>query len=89
MWSQTPQFTLSLQPYLDLDISVRHGAIEKLDGTAKMMSEWQSALLGQKLQDVRGWKSFLQNRIHPWTNECDVLATHLEVHLPVPELFRT
>ncbi|PVI06855.1 hypothetical protein DM02DRAFT_513606 [Periconia macrospinosa] len=89
MWSQTPQFTLSLQPYLDLEISIRHGIIQKLEGTAKMVEEWRSALLGHKLQDVRSWSAFLQNRLDPWTNECAVLANYLEVHLPVPELFES
>lgn len=87
MWAQTPQFTLSLHPYLDLDITVRHGIVEKLDGTAKMANEWRSVLLGLKLQDVRGWNAFLQSRIDPWTNECAVLANHLDMHLPIPELF--
>ncbi|CAI6338736.1 unnamed protein product [Periconia digitata] len=86
MWSQTPQFTLSLQPYLDLEISVRHGAIEKLDGDSSMMEEWRSILVGQKLQHVRDWNAFLRSRMRTWTNECAVLANHLAVNLPVPEL---
>jgi lipoate-protein ligase A len=96
--SQTPQFTLKLDPAnparedLDahLEMTVHHGIIKSFDynstgcpeSTAKKAC---SLLVGQKLQDVGDWHRFLRSNIHGEKEGISKLADYLEEFLPIPE----
>ncbi|KAF2441784.1 hypothetical protein P171DRAFT_488223 [Karstenula rhodostoma CBS 690.94] len=93
MWSQTPQFDLVLEgpARSEIKINVHHGIIKTLETKGDslpddMLEELQTALVGQKLQDVGNWTQFLQSRIEPWHADYGVIADRLEILLPVPHL---
>lgn len=95
MWSQTPQFTLSIQPFggVDVDMNVHHGVIKALDGdggrdSTQMLEKFRYALMDQKLQDIGNWNAFLRSRIKPWDEKASVLANRLEELLPIPKMPR-
>ncbi|USP76730.1 uncharacterized protein yc1106_04004 [Curvularia clavata] len=92
-WSQTPTFSIILDPKDDIgiEIKVQHGAIKSLEfENAKLSDEARSALrtllVGLELQDVRDWTGFLQNRIRPWDDQVAAIAERLGQLLPVPEI---
>jgi lipoate---protein ligase len=93
MWSQTPQFTLSLQDHsnqVDLEMNIRHGIIEYLEANDvqdfEMLEQLRASLIGQKLQDVGNWHDFLRHHSRLRPDTCTVLAGHLEGLLPTPHL---
>jgi lipoate-protein ligase A len=94
MWSQTPQFDLLLDTPDDIGISmnVHHGIIKTLDLKHSRLSPREQdglrkALLGQKLQDVREWSTFLQSRLGKLDDRTAIIARRLEELVPVPNLF--
>ncbi|KAF2690707.1 hypothetical protein K458DRAFT_438530 [Lentithecium fluviatile CBS 122367] len=96
MWSQTPQFTLTLQPYagVDMDINVHHGIIKAINAKGSrygtdVLDKIRPALVGQRLQDVGDWHTFLRSRIHPWDDGFDILGHHLENLIPIPKLTKS
>lgn len=91
MWSQTPQFTLTLKSAggVDIDINVHHGVIKSLEakgGSQVALEKIQATLVEQKLQDIGDWNEFLRSRIEPWDDGFTILADRLEELLPVPRL---
>ena len=71
-------------------MNVHHGVIKALkakNGSPPddTLEELQTALVGQKLQDVGDWSQFLQSRIEPWHFDYEVFADRLETLLPVPQ----
>ncbi|PSN64075.1 hypothetical protein BS50DRAFT_637373 [Corynespora cassiicola Philippines] len=91
IWSQTPQFKLNLPMpgSATIEIDVHHGIIkgvEAPDYSATTLESLRSALLEQKLQDVRGWNKLLKNDVESWHDEYDAIAAKLEELLPVPKL---
>ena len=72
-----------------IEIDVHHGIIkgvEAPDYSATTLESLRSALLEQKLQDVRGWNKLLKNGVESWYDEYDAIAAKLEELLPVPKL---
>ncbi|EUC46926.1 hypothetical protein COCMIDRAFT_91485 [Bipolaris oryzae ATCC 44560] len=95
MWSQTPAFTLTLDPKdeIGIQIKVHHGVIKSLDFSNSSLShETQSvldtALIGLELHKIRDWKAFLQEHIHSWDTELTTTAGRLDQLLPVPRMFK-
>jgi lipoate-protein ligase A len=93
MWSQTPQFDLLLNASDDvgIDMNVHHGIIKSLDFkdsrvSSKMQDEMAAALVGQKLQDIHQWTTFLQDRVGRLDNQTSAIAKRLDRLLPVPKL---
>jgi lipoate-protein ligase A len=93
MWSQTPQFDLLLNASDDIgiDMNVHHGIIKSLDFKDSPMSsgsqdEMKSALVGQKLQDIHQWTTFLQGRVGSLDGQTSTIAKRLDQLLPVPKL---
>jgi len=93
MWSQTPQFTLKLEPFegADLELNVHHGVIKALDGTCgpdgnQAVEKIRNALVGQKMQEIGNWNMFLRKRIQPWDDKCNSLTKRLEEMLPIPKM---
>jgi lipoate-protein ligase A len=94
MWSQTPQFDILLDTPDDIGISmnVHHGIIKTLDLKHSRLSprtqeSLRGALVGQKLQDVREWSSFLHSRLGKLDDRTSIIAGRLEELVPVPNLF--
>jgi len=93
MWSQTPQFDLLLDASDDIGISmdVHHGIIKSLEVkdsrlSAKMQEGVRSALLEQKLQDIRNWSSFLEHHLGGLDDRTATIAKRLDYLLPIPKL---
>jgi lipoate-protein ligase A len=96
MWSQTPQFDLELDATDDIGISmnVQHGIIKglKLKDShlpAGTQEDMRGALLEQKLQDVRNWLNFLQDRFGDLDEPTMKVAKRLDQLLPVPKITRS
>ncbi|KAH6875118.1 hypothetical protein BKA58DRAFT_311190 [Alternaria rosae] len=95
MWSQTPAFSLVLDPKDDigLQMKVHHGVIKSLDLENSSLSDdirarLQTALVGMKLQDVWNSKTVLQISDQSRDGQLATAARRLRELLPVPELFR-
>ncbi|OAG07535.1 uncharacterized protein CC84DRAFT_1087925 [Paraphaeosphaeria sporulosa] len=95
MWSQTPQFNIAFEgpARSEIDINVHHGIIKTLETKGgsfpdDMLHELQTALVGQKLQDIGDWSQCLQSRIEPWHSDYGIIADRLETLLPVPQFER-
>jgi lipoate-protein ligase A len=93
MWSQTPQFDVLLDASDDIgiDMNVHHGIIKSLDFkdsrvSSKMQDKMKTALVGQKLQDVHQWTTFLQDRVGHLDDQTATIAERLDELLPVPKL---
>ena len=93
MWSQTPQFDLSLDPSDDVGIgmNVHHGIIKSLEFkdsriAVETQDDLRQVLLQQKLQDIGEWEPFLQDRLKTWDEPLAQLAKRLDTVLPIPEL---
>lgn len=93
MWSQTPQFDLSLGSSGDIgiDMNVHHGIIKSLEFTNDRISkdvqeDLHNVLADQKLQDIGAWASFLQGRLKSWDSQVAALATRLDEIIPIPKL---
>jgi lipoate-protein ligase A len=93
MWSQTPAFTLVLDPKDDAGIEMKahHGIIKSLDFRNANLSDMarsdmRTALVGQKLQDIHEWTSFLRNRLRSWDDGLAMVAGRLDELLPIPRL---
>jgi lipoate-protein ligase A len=93
MWSQTPQFDLLLDTSDDIGISmnVHHGIIKSLDFegsqlSPKIQDEMRTALVEQKLQDIRHWATFLQDRVGSLDDRTSIVANRLDELLPIPKL---
>ena len=93
MWSQTPQFDLLLDPNHDIgiDMNVHHGTIKSLDFKASHLStgtqqDLRNALVGQKLQDIRDWTQFLEDRLPTWDERSTAVARRLDELMPIPAL---
>lgn len=96
MWSQTPQFDVSLDSSDDIgiDMNVHHGIIKSLDFKDSRMStavqhDLRSILVQEKLQDIADWESFLQDRLQSWDDQTVQFAQRLEAIMPIPELTRS
>jgi lipoate-protein ligase A len=95
MWSQTPQFDLLLNAKADIGITmnVHHGIVKTFDFensgmTTQMRKNIQGALVGQKLQDIRNWTTFLKSQIgalNDW-KRIELIAKRLDELLPIPKL---
>lgn len=95
MWSQTPAFSLVLDPKDDigLQMKVHHGVIKSLDLENSSLPDGsrrrlQTALVGMKLQDVWNSKTFLQISDQSQDGQLATAARRLRELLPVPELFK-
>ncbi|KAI4940506.1 hypothetical protein J4E86_010886 [Alternaria arbusti] len=95
MWSQTPAFSLVLDPKDDigLQMKVHHGVIKSLDFEDSSLPRdsrirLQAALVGMKLQNVWTSMNFLQMSEHGQDDRVVTAAKRLRQLLPVPELFR-
>lgn len=95
MWSQTPAFTLTLDPKDDIgiEIKVHHGVIKSLDFSNSSLSHetrsaLDTALVGLELHKIRDWTSFLKEHIHSWDNELATTARRLDHFLPIPRMFK-
>lgn len=93
MWSQTPQFDLQLDSKDDIgiDMNVHHGIIKSLSFKDSRFSmeaqeDLRNALVDQKMQDIRSWASFLQDRLKIWDHTTAAVAERLDVLIPIPEL---
>lgn len=93
MWSQTPQFDLSLDTSSDVgvDMNVRHGAVNALtfkdDRIPKELQKViRSALLNRKLQDVGDWMSFLESELDSWDEPTVLFFQRLNEIMPIPKL---
>lgn len=93
MWSQTPQFDLLLDTPGDIGISlnVHHGIIKSLELkhsrlSPRVQESLRSAVIGQKLQGVREWSTYLQSRIGKLDDRTSIIARRLEELIPVPKL---
>jgi len=95
MWSQTPAFSLVLDPKDDigLQMKVHHGVIKSLDFEDSSLprdsrTRLQAALVGMKLQDVWSSRDFLQMSEQNQDDRLATAAKRLRQLLPVPELFK-
>ncbi|KAF2704875.1 hypothetical protein K504DRAFT_472169 [Pleomassaria siparia CBS 279.74] len=93
MWSQTPQFTLTLHLSDDIaiDVNVHHGVIKAFDpkngqSSTTTIDKVRSVVLDQKLQDIHDWHEFLKSHTIPWNQESAIIADLLEKFMPVPKL---
>ncbi|KAF1849682.1 lipoate-protein ligase A [Cucurbitaria berberidis CBS 394.84] len=91
MWSQTPQFHLSLDPSVDIgvDMDVHHGIIKSVDFKGSLLSteaqqDLRIMLLDQKLQDIHNWTRFLQTRLKKWDERSAAVARRLDELMPIP-----
>lgn len=95
MWSQTPQFNLLLEAQNDIgiDMNVHHGVIKSLDFDSSseipeaLREDLRRVLVGQRLQDIREWNSFLKTRLRTWDGRSSIFADRLERLLPIPQQF--
>jgi lipoate-protein ligase A len=93
MWSQTPAFSLVLDPKDDigLQMKVHHGVIKSLefedftlsDGTREAL---RTAVVGVKLHEIRNWTSFLKTYVSCWDETVATVAERFDRLLPVPEM---
>ncbi|RMZ66227.1 lipoyltransferase [Pyrenophora seminiperda CCB06] len=90
MWSQTPAFRLLLDPTYDigLEMKVHHGVIKSLefknpDLPDRSRIALRTALVGLKIQDIRNWTKFLQQRIQSWDQGLGTVASRLDELLPM------
>jgi lipoate-protein ligase A len=95
MWSQTPAFSLLLDPTHDvgLQMKVHHGIIKSLDLEDSSLSDkareaLRTALVDTKMQDVWNSKTFLQISEQNPDGPLAIAARRLKELLPVPELFK-
>lgn len=95
MWSQTPAFSLILDPKDDIgvEIKVHHGVIKSLDFPNSSLSHenrsaLDTALVGLELHKIQDWTAFLQKCIHSWDNELATIARRLDQLLPIPRMFK-
>jgi lipoate-protein ligase A len=95
MWSQTPAFSLVLDPKDDigLQMKVHHGLIKSLDFEDSNLPDnartaLRTALVGMKLQHVWKSKTFLHMCDQPQGDQLGNAARRLKELLPVPELFQ-
>ncbi|KAF2732426.1 hypothetical protein EJ04DRAFT_336815 [Polyplosphaeria fusca] len=93
IYAQTPQFTLTVPTWedVDLEMSVHHGVIKSFDlehssSLDNAIDEIRSALMGQKLQDIGDWGSFLESNMRNWNEEAAFIAERLEELLPIPTI---
>jgi lipoate-protein ligase A len=93
MWSQTPQFDLLLNASDDIGIAmnVHHGIIKSLDFkdsriSSKTQDELRTALVEQKLQDIRHWATFLRDRMGSMDDPTAMIVRRLDELLPMPKL---
>ena len=93
MWSQTPAFSLVLDPKDDIgmQMKVHHGVIKSMDFENSNLPDatqqaLQTALVGMKLQEIRDWTSFLGNIVSSWDETMATVAKRLDRLLPVPEI---
>lgn len=91
MWSQTPQFDVDLSGTGDvgLHMNVQHGIIKSLDlnnveFADELREDLQGVLVGQKLQHIRKWTSYLQSRLMVWDQQSEAIAQRLDHILPIP-----
>jgi len=96
MWSQTPQFDLELGALDDIGLSmnVQHGIIKSLELkdsrlSARTQEDMRDALLELKLQHVRNWSDFLQDRLGDLDEPTTRVAKRLDQLLPIPKLMRS
>jgi len=95
MWSQTPQFTLTLQPFVgaEIELTLHHGVFKTVDAKGDalpndILEKLRAALIDHKLSDIRDWDSFLCNCIGPWHDSFKLIASRLDNLLPVPDFIR-
>jgi lipoate-protein ligase A len=93
MWSQTPQFDLSLDSVDDIgiDMNVHHGVIKSLTFKDARISKehqevLQEALVDHKLQDIRNWTEHLQSCATHWDEDLATFARRLDTVMPIPQL---
>jgi lipoate-protein ligase A len=96
MWSQTPQFDLLLDASDDIgiDMNVHHGIIKSLDFkdsriSSKVQDEMRIALIEQKLQNIRHWATFLQDRMGSLDDPTAMIVKRLDELLPMPKLVKS
>ena len=95
--SQTPQFTLKVDPRNPLveknagariDMNVHHGVIKNFDFASANIStttvdEVRALLVDRKLQDIDDWHELLHADVHG--EGVSTIASYLEEFLPIPE----
>lgn len=90
MWAQTPQFSVRIDDASngDIEMNVHHGIIKSFEVDAgyesELHEELRNALVGQKLQDIDGWTTFLESRVQNWDAQCSSIAGRLDELMPVP-----
>jgi lipoate-protein ligase A len=96
MWSQTPQFDLLLDTSDDIGITmnVHHGIIKCLELKHSRLSPrtqdaLRNALIECKLQDVRNWTTFLQDRLGNLDDRTATIANRLNALMPIPQLMNS
>lgn len=96
MLSQTPQFTLKIDPSdsahdvgVHIDMTVHHGVIKSFDfgsnATSTIVVEKvRSLIMGKRLQDIHDWRQFLRSNIPGEVVGTASVADALEEYLPIP-----
>lgn len=95
MWSQTPRFSLVLDPKDDigLHMEVHHGLIKSLDFENSNLPDsalaaLRTTLVGMKLQDLWSSETFLQSNDPSENDHFVTVVRRLHELLPVPALFK-
>lgn len=72
-------------------MNVHHGIIKSVDFKNSYLSsdaqqDLRTALVDQKLQDIRNWTHFLEDRLQTWDKRSAAVARRLNELMPIPAL---